>query len=161
MPPINCTSKWRMPVERTLSSLTIANASGKISSRTALSRRFRSSLSFVSPTARWTCSLKKAVRARNSASESFWTDGSRELILSTSGIIDLRYRWLLLPNTLVRNLSKLITVCDFMLLNARLQLLLYHFHNALPRHREVHHHLLAIGSSVCILHQHFFIFSGS
>ena len=37
MPPISCTSKWRMPVVRTLASRTMAKASGKISSSTSRS----------------------------------------------------------------------------------------------------------------------------
>src|SRR6185503_11729696 len=73
------------------------------------SRRLRSSLSFVSPTARCTRSLNSAVFARSWSSESAFTDDSSALISWTMGVIDLRKRWLLLPKSLVRNLSKLIS----------------------------------------------------
>ncbi len=84
MPPISCTSKWRIPKTRLLASRTVAKASGKIwSKRSPSFRRFRNSVVFSFSSA--------SLNASNS--------GSSELIRSTSFFMVFRMRSLRLPNT--------------------------------------------------------------
>ncbi|MNV75208.1 hypothetical protein D3C71_1684850 [compost metagenome] len=83
IPPINCTSKCRIPSVRLEASRTVANASGRISSRVSpFSIRARNS----------------AVLACNCSSDSFTNSGSNPLITSTVFMRRLTSRSLVSPN---------------------------------------------------------------
>src|SRR6266850_3640810 len=67
--PISCTSKWRWPIVRRAASRTVANASGRMSSRVSpFARRARNSL----------------VRAHRASSDNALVAGSSALIFSTT-----------------------------------------------------------------------------
>ena len=85
MPPINCTSKWRILTVRQPASRTTAKASGRISSSAARSACLISSGS-VSPSRRAANrALNSAVLAISSESESFCISGSSTLIPAIIG----------------------------------------------------------------------------
>src|SRR6266446_2064632 len=87
IPPMSCTSKWRMPSERRAASRQTANASGSTSSISAPpARRLRSS----------------SVRERRAASSRACTGGSSTLISATTGIIRLTSRSCLVPKIFLR-----------------------------------------------------------
>src|SRR6266446_4010390 len=87
IPPMSCTSKWRMPSERRAASRQTANASGSTSSISAPpARRLRSS----------------SVRERRAASSRACTVGSSTLISATIGIIRLTSRSCLVPKIFLR-----------------------------------------------------------
>jgi hypothetical protein len=86
MPPINWTSKCRIPSTRLEASLTTANASGSTwSSSSPWDKRV----------------LNSAVFARNASSESAATPGSSALMRSTCQCIAFSRRELRLPNIFV------------------------------------------------------------
>jgi hypothetical protein len=89
MPPISCTSKWRMPNTRTEASRQTANASG-------------SSLSSDSPLA--LRALNSSVFAFSASSDSACICGSSALIFLTIPDSCLSRRSLRLPKTLVSRL---------------------------------------------------------
>src|ERR1039458_5799954 len=90
MPPINCTSKWRMLRKRRPASRTTAKASTSRSSRGAPWASF---------------SLNSMVLAARSISESCWMAGSRSLIAAMMGWMALISRLFLVPKTLARMAS--------------------------------------------------------
>src|ERR1700744_4335579 len=108
MPPIICTSKWRMPTARLPASRTTAKASGSSSSSASVSAALRASLfSAVSgaPSSRAAKrALNSVVFSRNSASESPWIFGSHSLMAATVGIMRLTTRSLFVPKILVNAL---------------------------------------------------------
>ena len=108
MPPIICTSKWRMSTARLPASRTTAKASGSSSFSASASAALRASLfSSVSVTS-FTRSAKRArnstVFSRNSASESPCSFGSHSPIAATVGIMRFTARSLLVPKILVNAL---------------------------------------------------------
>src|SRR5438445_499461 len=87
IPPMSCTSKWRMPSERRAASRQTANASGSTSSISAPpARRLRSS----------------SVRERRAASSRACTVGSSTLVAATTGIIRVTSRSCLVPKIFLR-----------------------------------------------------------
>src|SRR5437867_4090237 len=82
MPPINWTSKWRMPTVRLAASRQTANASVRTSSTVSL------------PASRF---LNSSDLARSPATSSGWSDGSSALMAPTIGIIRLTSRSCLVP----------------------------------------------------------------
>ena len=87
MPPISCTSKWRMFSTRLPASRTTANASGRRSSSVApLASRCRNS----------------AVMALSSASDLACMAGSSSPMRATSGRIAFSVRAFLVPKTCLR-----------------------------------------------------------
>ena len=93
MPPIICTSKWRIPKTRLLASRTTAKASGNIlESDSSLDKR----------------SLNSAVFAFSSSSERASITGSKAFIFITSLFICLINRSLRLPNIFVINFTNIL-----------------------------------------------------
>src|SRR6478735_7334565 len=95
MPPISCTSKWRILSVRLDASRTTAKASF-------------SSWSSVSPPAKRF--LNSPVLARSSSSVSFANEGSSALICATAWEYCLISRWLRLPKIRVGRLARALSI---------------------------------------------------
>ncbi len=85
LPPMSCTSKWRMPSVRMLASRTSAKASGRTSSSL---RPF------------WTCSFHSAVSRGISSVRSAFMRGSSSFTRTTMGARRLSSRSFFVPMTL-------------------------------------------------------------
>ncbi len=98
MPPINCTSKWRMPSFRRPASRTKANAGTSAGSSASLQRSLNCGSSRGrSPSRACTCVRSCTVFSRSSASLSFSYSGASALISVTSGWISFRSRSCFVP----------------------------------------------------------------
>src|SRR5262245_8602813 len=93
MPPISCTSKWRMRSVRFAASRVSANISSRTSSRVAPSR---------------TRARRPSTRSRIAASDRGATSASRALMAATRGTIFLSSRSFFVPKSALRMVSTII-----------------------------------------------------
>src|SRR5260370_10377594 len=112
MPPINCTSKWRMLRWRRPASRVRAKVCASAGSKASARRRRYAGSSRSTPSSRcWTSALCCAIRSRSWASLRLLTSGSRALMAATTGAMRLTSRSCLVPMNRAITLSITWSTC--------------------------------------------------